>query len=72
MERKKGDINKRKQKLEGELKSTGQKSAEMSEMKVEEVMGGYQGREEGERRTDEILSRRRSGGVKITERFRDV
>lgn len=41
-------------------------------MKVEEVMGVYQGREGGERRTDEILSRRRSGGVKITERFGDV
>lgn len=41
-------------------------------MKVEEVMGGYQGREGGERRPDEVLSRQRSGGVKITEHIGDV
>lgn len=51
-EGKKGDINKRRQKLEGKLKSTGQESAEMSEMKVE-VMGGYQGRERGVRKKEE-------------------
>lgn len=60
----KGDINRRSQKLEGKLKSTGQGSAEMSETRVE-VMGGYRGiqKEESEkRRSDEILARSRSGG----------